>query len=113
MTRAALKSLIMEVVDQQQRIDEFIKEFSDFDLDEAKKNYKRRIERLKTLQQHAASDLYRTDGNSDASKTFADEYTSLQELADKIVRYEETKDHIDIMVRNNKKYMLKKHSKRV
>jgi hypothetical protein len=103
----------MEVIgNEQERIDKFINEFSDFDLDEAKAKYKINSQRLKTLHAYATGDLYRTDHDTTASDTFRTEYNNLKELEDKIARYEADKPFIDIAVRNHKQYMLKKHDYR-
>lgn len=111
MTKSQLKQLIIEAVveTQQQQIDKFLNEFSNFNPKEEKKRLKILTRRLQELRRHANGELF--NKSDKYTKAFWKLKEEIQQLDEKIKRYEADKDLIDVFARTHKQYVLNKHGK--
>lgn len=112
MTKNQLNKLIVEVVaeTQQQQIDEFLKEFTNFNPKEEKKRLKILTRRLQELHRHANSEMFNNNSNK-YTRAFWKLKEDIKQLNSKLQRYESDKDLIDTFARMHKQYVLKKHGK--
>jgi hypothetical protein len=112
MDRAELKSIILEVVEeiqQQKHIDEFVREFDGFNLKKEKLRLKKLVNHLAELKRNAANDLF-TNETKHTEKFFALKQ-EIVNLNAKIIKYEETKDVVDCYARTHKTHVFNKHGK--
>jgi len=107
-----LSKLIIESVhdEQKRQIDEFINEFQGFDLKFEKKRLKSLTRQLIDLQSHACSELFSKD-KTEKTQSFLKRKREIQELKDKIAKYEQNKPVIDCYAASHSQYMLHKHNK--
>lgn len=111
MTTQRLTQLIFEAVDeaQQQQIDEFLNEFSEFDPKEEKKRLKTLTHRLQELNRHANTEMF---NHSDKyTRAFLKLKEDIKQLNEKLKRYDSNKDLVDVFARTHKQYVFKKHGK--
>lgn len=94
---------------QQQHIDDFLNEFSNFNSKQEKKRLKTLIHRLQELNRHSNGELY--NNSNIYTRNFFKLKKEIQQLQARVAKYEENKHLVDVFARTHQQYVLKKYGK--
>lgn len=112
MNKIQFKKLLNEAIEseEQNQIDTFLNEFSNFDLKEEKEKLKRWTRHLEEYRRHSVSEMFQKKHDK-YTNGFWKLKENIKSLEQKINKYESTKDFIDTLARKHSKYVFHKHGK--